>query len=153
PPPGRSPGSRSTPTRSSSRPSRGLFRVHRGGRERVLGTNPRPASSLAGVATLASEDYLLEVEGSRHPADDLEVTHEEGLEPAHSSPASAPPRAPEDGGARPAAQCAAAASSAAFPFGFLSRNTSSRERANSPASTRKPELNARVSACESRREA
>jgi enamine deaminase RidA (YjgF/YER057c/UK114 family) len=31
-------------------------------RERVLGTNPRPASSLVGVAALASDDYLLEVE-------------------------------------------------------------------------------------------
>ncbi|HVP62923.1 MAG TPA: RidA family protein [Myxococcaceae bacterium] len=31
-------------------------------RERVLGANPRPASSLAGVASLASEDFLLEVE-------------------------------------------------------------------------------------------
>jgi len=31
-------------------------------RERVLGTNPRPASSLLGVAALASEDYLLEIE-------------------------------------------------------------------------------------------
>lgn len=31
-------------------------------RERVLGTNPRPASSLVGAAALASEDYLLEVE-------------------------------------------------------------------------------------------
>jgi enamine deaminase RidA (YjgF/YER057c/UK114 family) len=31
-------------------------------RERILGTNPRPASSLVGVAALASDDYLLEVE-------------------------------------------------------------------------------------------
>ena len=31
-------------------------------RERVLGTHPRPASSLLGVAALASDDYLLEVE-------------------------------------------------------------------------------------------
>ena len=31
-------------------------------RERVLGTNPRPASSLVGAAALASDDYLLEVE-------------------------------------------------------------------------------------------
>ena len=31
-------------------------------RERVLGTTPRPASSLVGVAALASDDYLLEVE-------------------------------------------------------------------------------------------
>ena len=31
-------------------------------RERVLGANPRPASSLVGVAALANDDYLLEVE-------------------------------------------------------------------------------------------
>ena len=31
-------------------------------RERVLGTTPRPASSLVGVAALASDDFLLEVE-------------------------------------------------------------------------------------------
>ena len=31
-------------------------------RERVLGSNPRPASSLLGVAALASEEYLVEVE-------------------------------------------------------------------------------------------
>jgi enamine deaminase RidA (YjgF/YER057c/UK114 family) len=31
-------------------------------RERVLGATPRPASSLVGVAALASDDYLLEVE-------------------------------------------------------------------------------------------
>ena len=31
-------------------------------RERVLGAFPRPASSLVGVAALASDDYLLEVE-------------------------------------------------------------------------------------------
>jgi len=28
----------------------------------VLGANPRPASSLVGVAALANDDYLLEVE-------------------------------------------------------------------------------------------
>jgi 2-iminobutanoate/2-iminopropanoate deaminase len=37
-------------------------------RERVLGTNPRPASSLLGVAALASDDYLLEVEVVAAPA-------------------------------------------------------------------------------------
>ena len=37
-------------------------------RERVLGTNPRPASSLVGVAALASDDYLLEVEVIAAPA-------------------------------------------------------------------------------------
>ena len=31
-------------------------------RERVLGSNPRPASSLLGVAALASEEYHVEVE-------------------------------------------------------------------------------------------
>jgi enamine deaminase RidA (YjgF/YER057c/UK114 family) len=31
-------------------------------RERVLGATPRPASSLVGVAALASDDFLLEVE-------------------------------------------------------------------------------------------
>jgi enamine deaminase RidA (YjgF/YER057c/UK114 family) len=37
-------------------------------RERVLGTYPRPASSLVGVAALASDDYLLEVEVVAAPA-------------------------------------------------------------------------------------
>ena len=37
-------------------------------RERVLGTNPRPASSLVGVAALASDDFLLEVEVVAAPA-------------------------------------------------------------------------------------
>ena len=37
-------------------------------RERVLGTSPRPASSLVGVAALASDDYLLEVEVIAAPA-------------------------------------------------------------------------------------
>jgi len=37
-------------------------------RERVLGANPRPASSLVGVAALASDDFLLEVEAVAAPA-------------------------------------------------------------------------------------
>ena len=37
-------------------------------RERVLGANPRPASSLVGVAALASDDFLLEVEAVATPA-------------------------------------------------------------------------------------
>jgi enamine deaminase RidA (YjgF/YER057c/UK114 family) len=37
-------------------------------RERVLGASPRPASSLVGVAALASDDYLLEVEVIAAPA-------------------------------------------------------------------------------------
>jgi 2-iminobutanoate/2-iminopropanoate deaminase len=37
-------------------------------RERVLGTSPRPASSLVGVAALASDDFLLEVDAVAVPS-------------------------------------------------------------------------------------
>jgi len=50
-------------------------------------------------------------------------------------------------------QCAAAAISAAFPFGFRRRKTRRKDRTNAAAGVRNPLLNARTSTCVSSREA
>jgi len=111
--------------------------VTEGYNERLLAEAPHRVGTVAGKAGLGlGSEALALVSGIlRHAVHhDLEENDLDGLEVGR------------------AAQWAAAATTAPS-FGFRSRNTSANERANTPASTRKPVLNARISACVSRRAA